>query len=69
LREHDIVWLVDLLFVTKNGDSNVVSIEHRWAIPLRDAIVRAGGMTVADEWLHPRHLVAVGLAGAASDQE
>jgi hypothetical protein len=28
-------------------------IEHRWAIPLRDAIHRTGGRTVADAWIHP----------------
>jgi hypothetical protein len=28
-------------------------IEHRWAIPLRDAIQRAGGRTLADAWIHP----------------
>jgi uncharacterized membrane protein len=37
-------------------------LEHRWAIPLRDAIADAGGVTVADEWIHPRDLVAAGAA-------
>jgi uncharacterized membrane protein len=131
LREHDIVRLVDLLFVTKNPDGEVTALErsdltkgefrdlgaltgalvglgaagsaglepgaaagaetagtgtvfdqeevwevadaipagssaalalleHRWAIPLRDAIADAGGVTVADEWVHPRDLVAAG---------
>lgn len=31
----------------------VALIEHRWAIPLRDAIHRTGGRTVADAWIHP----------------
>jgi uncharacterized membrane protein len=139
LREHDVVRLVDLLFVTKDEDGNVTSaehsdlteeeaaelgaiagalvgwgaegeegletgaeagalagavaaeegmfgdeevwyiadaipdggsaaiaiIEHRWAIPLRDAILHAGGLPVADEWLHPSDLVAAGLQSAA----
>lgn len=42
----------------------VALIEHVWASPLRDAIVRAGGLTLADQWIHPADLVAV---GAASD--
>lgn len=133
LREHDVVRLVDLLFVTKNADGEIVALErsdltkgefedlgalagalvglgaagaaglepgaaagaeaagagtvfdqeevwevadaipagssaalalleHRWAIPLRDAIADAGGVTVADEWIHPRDLVAAGAA-------
>lgn len=40
----------------------VALIEHRWAIPLRDAIRRAGGVPLADSWLHPEDLLAVGAA-------
>ena len=40
----------------------VALIEHRWAIPLRDAVVRAGGVALADEWIHPEDLVALGAA-------
>jgi uncharacterized membrane protein len=39
-------------------------IEHRWAIGLRDAIREAGGFHVADAWVHPADLVAVGLLAA-----
>jgi uncharacterized membrane protein len=42
----------------------VALLEHRWAIPLRDAIMRAGGFVLADEWIHPSDLVAVGLLAA-----
>lgn len=38
----------------------VAIIEHRWAIPLRDAIQRAGGVNLADAWLHPSDLVELG---------
>jgi hypothetical protein len=40
----------------------IALIEHRWAIPLRDAVVRAGGVALADEWIHPEDLVALGAA-------
>ncbi|MGH2539153.1 MAG: hypothetical protein ACRDGK_01380 [Actinomycetota bacterium] len=40
----------------------VALLEHRWAIPLRDAIRRAGGVPLADTWLHPEDLIAVGAA-------
>jgi uncharacterized membrane protein len=42
----------------------VVLLEHRWAIPLRDAIIRAGGVPLADTWIHPEDLVAAGAAAA-----
>jgi len=136
LREHEVIRLIDLLFVAKNGDGDVVEleqsdlspeeaaefgalvgaligfgadgeegaisgaevgaraamqngsllhsegawfledaippgtaaaialIEHRWAIPLRDAIESAGGHDLVDSWIHPEDLVAIGAAGA-----
>jgi uncharacterized membrane protein len=48
----------------------VALIEHRWAIGLRDAIRGAGGFPLADTWVHPEDLVAVGaLMGAAADED
>jgi uncharacterized membrane protein len=45
----------------------VALIEHRWAIPLRDKILEAGGVPLAAEWIHPADLVAIGLAAAQKD--
>lgn len=45
----------------------VALIEHRWAIPLRDAIRRNGGVPLADSWIHPEDLVAIGAAAAANE--
>jgi hypothetical protein len=42
----------------------ILLIEHRWAIPLRERIVAAGGFALADEWIHPADLVAAGVAAA-----
>jgi uncharacterized membrane protein len=42
----------------------LVLLEHRWAIPLRDALARAGGMRLASEFISPLDLVAVGLVKA-----
>src|SRR3954454_12846308 len=39
-------------------------IEHHWAVPLRDAIFRAGGFRVADAFISPLDLVAIGLHSA-----
>jgi uncharacterized membrane protein len=52
-----------------NGTAaGIALIEHRWAIPLRDAIGRAGGTALADEWIHASDLIAVGLDAAAVGQ-
>jgi uncharacterized membrane protein len=40
-------------------------LEHRWAIPLREAIVDAGGVALVDEWIHPEDLVRYGIEAAA----
>jgi uncharacterized membrane protein len=48
-----------------NGTAaGVALIEHRWAIPLRDAIIRANGVPLVDEWIHATDLMAVGVATA-----
>jgi uncharacterized membrane protein len=41
----------------------IALIEHRWAIPLRDAIEGAGGHDLVDSWVHPEDLIAIGAAG------
>jgi uncharacterized membrane protein len=43
----------------------IAMLEHRWAIPLRDAIGGAKGVVLADEWIHPDDLVRYGAEGAA----
>jgi uncharacterized membrane protein len=42
----------------------LILLEHRWAIPLRDAIARAGGFRISDGFIHPLDLVAVGVLAA-----
>ncbi len=42
----------------------IALIEHRWAVPLRDAIEGAGGHDLIDTWVHPEDLVAIGAPGA-----
>ena len=43
----------------------VALLEHRWAIPLRDKIAKAGGLTLSDAWIHVADLVAVGALASA----
>jgi len=61
--DEDEVWYVTDSI--PNGTAAAIALlEHRWAIPLRGAIVRAGGFVLADEWIHAKDLVAVGLMAA-----
>lgn len=39
-------------------------IEHHWAVPLRDAIARAGGFRISDGFISPLDLIAIGLLSA-----
>ncbi len=42
----------------------LILIEHHWAVPLRDAIARAGGHRVDDGFISPLDLVEIGLLAA-----
>src|SRR5262245_7814511 len=44
-------------------------IEHHWAVPLRDAIVRANGFRIADAFISPLDLVEIGLLTAEEAAE
>jgi uncharacterized membrane protein len=39
-------------------------IEHHWAVPLRDAVMRANGFRIADGFISTSDLVAIGLLSA-----
>ncbi len=67
LAEEDIV---DVLAEIPDDTAVAIALlEHRWAIPLREAIVTAGGFPIVDTWVHPRDLVEVGLLAAAEAEQ
>jgi hypothetical protein len=67
LTEED---LVDVLAeIPPDTAVAIALLEHRWAIPLRDAIIAAGGFPILDTWVHPRDLVEVGLLAAAEAEQ
>ena len=39
----------------------LVLLEHQWAVPLREAIVGAGGFRISDGFISPLDLVEIGL--------
>jgi uncharacterized membrane protein len=58
----DDFWSLDEA-IPNDSAALIVLVEHRWAIGTRDAIRAAGGIAVADAWIHPDDLVAAGLTG------
>ena len=47
----------------------VLLIEHHWAVPLRDAIARAGGYRLGDAFISPFDLVAIGMLTAQEAED
>jgi uncharacterized membrane protein len=55
--------------IPNDSAAAVLLIEHHWAVPLRDAIVRANGFRIADAFISPLDLVEIGLVSAAEAEE
>jgi hypothetical protein len=50
--------------IPNDSAAALLLIEHHWAVPLRDAVLRAGGFRIGDGFISPMDLVAVGLMAA-----
>jgi hypothetical protein len=48
--------------IPRGAAAAVALLEHRWAVPLRDAIEAAAGHDLVDTWVHPEDLIAIGAA-------
>ncbi len=55
--------------IPNDSAAALILIEHHWAVPLRDAIIRAGGFRISDGFISPLDLVEIGLASAEEAQE
>jgi uncharacterized membrane protein len=55
--------------IPNDSAAALVLIEHHWAVPLRDAIVRAGGFRLSDGFISPLDLVEIGLLEAEEAKE
>ncbi len=67
LSEDDVV---DVLAEIPDDTAVAIALlEHRWAIPLREAIIAAGGFPILDSWVHPRDLIEVGLLTAVEAEQ
>jgi uncharacterized membrane protein len=50
--------------IPNDSAAALILLEHHWAVPLRDAIARAGGFRLSDGFISPLDLVAIGLMTA-----
>ena len=55
--------------IPNDSAAALVLIEHHWAIPLRDAVARAGGFRISDGFISPLDLVEIGLVSAEEARE
>ena len=55
--------------IPNDSAAALVLIEHHWAVPLRDAIARAGGFRLSDGFISPLDLVELGLIEAEEAKE
>jgi uncharacterized membrane protein len=55
--------------IPEDSAAALLLLEHHWAVPLRDAIVRAGGFRISDGFISPLDLVEIGLLSAEEAKE
>ena len=55
--------------IPNDSAAALVLLEHHWAVPLRDAIARAGGFRLSDGFISPLDLIEIGLMSADEARE
>jgi uncharacterized membrane protein len=55
--------------IPNDSAAALILLEHHWAVPLRDAIARAGGFRLSDGFISPLDLVEIGLVSAEEARE
>jgi uncharacterized membrane protein len=55
--------------IPNDSAAALLLIEHHWAVPLRDAIARAGGFRISDGFISPLDLIEIGLLSAEEAEE
>jgi uncharacterized membrane protein len=55
--------------IPNDSAAALILLEHHWAVPLRDAVMRAGGFRLADGFISPLDLVAIGVITAEEARE
>jgi uncharacterized membrane protein len=55
--------------IPNDSAAALILLEHHWAVPLRDAVMRAGGFRISDGFISPLDLVAIGLMESDEAQQ
>ena len=55
--------------IPNDSAAALLLIEHHWAVPLRDAIARAGGFRISDGFISPLDLIEIGLISGEEARE
>jgi len=55
--------------IPNDSAAALILLEHNWAVPLRDAIARAGGFRLSDGFISPLDLVEIGLVSREEAEE
>ena len=55
--------------IPNDSAAALILLEHHWAVPLRDAIARAGGFRISDGFISPLDLVEIGLVSAEEAEQ
>jgi uncharacterized membrane protein len=55
--------------IPNDSAAALILLEHHWAVPLRDAIARAGGFRISDGFISPLDLIAIGMVTAEEAAE
>ena len=55
--------------IPNDSAAALILLEHQWAVPLRDAIARAGGFRISDGFISPLDLVDLGIMEAEEAAE
>ena len=50
--------------IPNDSAAALLLIEHHWAVPLRNAVYKAGGLPISEGFVHPLDLVGIGLMSA-----
>jgi hypothetical protein len=55
--------------IPNDSAAALILLEHHWAIPLREAVVRSAGYRISDGFISPLDLIEIGLVSAEEAQE
>ena len=55
--------------IPNDSAAALILLEHHWAVPLRDAVARAGGFRIGDGFISPLDLVEIGLVTAEEAEQ